>query len=1357
MSAISALKGYRTQFIYSLYFILSNQDKNYKFRLEGQEDLDILDESNSLVEIIQVKNLVGSLTQSDLITKDGTSFFKRVIELQSKSPSIKPTLVSFGSIGTELKSWKSTTGNLSSKEKKDIQKFSIKENDWKTLKQTVQFIEVNEDEICQKIISLLKEKYALIDPVTTAENILYWLSVVAEKQIIISQKELFTKVEAIGTYISERVAVTQSYNLVLKPLHQLDGTTSDVSKLKTEFYYGSSARYEHILNNIDVIRPALLNNLQELFRQSNVVVIQGASGQGKSTLAYRYAHDNSPSSLVYELSLQNDPLLSLQSIQAIVSITKGLSAPVLFLINVLPNSTEWLKIVREFADNAFVRFLVTIRHEDWYAAAINGIDFLHKDLELQLDRSEAERIYNSLNEKNEVLGYADFDEAWITFGEQGPLLEFVYSITQGESLKNKLVQQIGQIKKEAIDTNNFGQIELLRIISFADIYGARIDVAKLKGNSKDQFAVERFEKEYLVRQVNEKKHIVGLHPIRSNVIVDILFDEFITSKKDYVLRCILLMDDNDIYHFILKCFYHGNIQPGEFLPSLQTIHSLSWTAYYSLLRSLLWVGIRDYIIENKEPIDACYEKSGDSWYILTDIYHGNTVRPQQFYDLISEDYKTLSLDTNAKLSPKQNVYKYVTYLFNNVTLPNTDPSTNDCWGSLGGVMFWQKNILNNAKQIDCISEEDFELPFKTLDLERLSKLMLGMYYYNDFTNSIRLKHGHHFISRLKNFYKIPDLAISAQEIHINYIIDVLEKTEDVSVHDRVIEIIDLVRNAYPEKEKYNTQGHGHRLNLLASPVDDTRKSISADSLMLDEWVNLNSITIKQYEYTKRPKDWIEFMEHLSKWENSCIQIITDLNSALSSFFESNGEYKYIIPLVDNSQYSTKFSLKEPQSISDPLGLYVKKSVKNKRSLSFNDPNDKKKQHKLTSRHEAFFKSYREYRSAMENFITQSGLAVYHYLKNKQNKAHQIDENNERLTHVNLYSTIEELPTYLSQKKEKFQKYEATGNKTITKDLLYTTAVSWKQFLNRTGSWQKKVSAQKIKQLQLDFEAGILKKLKAIPKSVDYTVKYLCGTSTDDKAVFVINAENYAMFLIGIKDIYAILKDVIGSPDYTSLKQLMLQTNFSEFFFIPIANGRTINNHWYRFPLYVFRDKDFDQLAVHHWVLKPIDDRIISDLKLKTWESVIPKMIELKKLPEEFGRVRVLVEHLKDLAHFSSINLDEIGANIIQSHHVHVGGEIQKSMQSILDLLSALLDQFPFDEIKYSSDEFEKEYWGAIFNIKDHIFPTAKGDDEQYELLMNSEIVSAWAKRLETCSNSVGILNFLLQDKYIKAHIESLSA
>lgn len=102
MGAIFALKGYRTQFLYSLYKILSEYNNGYIFQPEGKfEDLDILDANNSYIEIIQIKNKSNPLVYSDLISKK-TSFFQRASNVLNHSPNVIVKLVSFNEISDEL-------------------------------------------------------------------------------------------------------------------------------------------------------------------------------------------------------------------------------------------------------------------------------------------------------------------------------------------------------------------------------------------------------------------------------------------------------------------------------------------------------------------------------------------------------------------------------------------------------------------------------------------------------------------------------------------------------------------------------------------------------------------------------------------------------------------------------------------------------------------------------------------------------------------------------------------------------------------------------------------------------------------------------------------------------------------------------------------------------------------------------------------------------------------------------------------------------------------------------------------------------------------------------------------------------
>ena len=70
-------KGFRLQALYALWRILRSTDDS-TFQPEGKEDLAVLDSTNNLLEVIQVKAYSSSLTLSSLKLGESNSFFKRV-------------------------------------------------------------------------------------------------------------------------------------------------------------------------------------------------------------------------------------------------------------------------------------------------------------------------------------------------------------------------------------------------------------------------------------------------------------------------------------------------------------------------------------------------------------------------------------------------------------------------------------------------------------------------------------------------------------------------------------------------------------------------------------------------------------------------------------------------------------------------------------------------------------------------------------------------------------------------------------------------------------------------------------------------------------------------------------------------------------------------------------------------------------------------------------------------------------------------------------------------------------------------------------------------------------------------------
>ena len=1340
MSAIGALKGYRTQFLFSLYYILSNFTQNYTFKLEGEEDLDVLDEQSDFMFAIQVKNLTKILSLSDILSENKTSFLRRYL---LKYPSATPVLVSFGPISGELRNWASSAKSISPAEYKLIKKYQITEKQWLSLKENTQFIEVEETAVITEILKLLKNQFQLIDPEPTAANILYWLQYMAEKQIPITAKDLFLKVQDFTLYESQSLSVAQQYGLVLKPLSRLSLDTLNNETLEEEFYKGTNARYEHILLDLDVSRMHLLHQITDNFSTTNVMIVKGASGQGKSTLAYRYAYHTSPQNLVFELNIQEDPLASQKAIQAIMSISKHLSIPILFLIHVKPNSTEWIKIVREFSGHSFLRFLITVRFEDWFKATAVGIDFLHKELEVSLDKKEAEAVYRILTQKNKNVAVPNFDEAWIKLGNNSPMLEFVYYITQGDSLRNRLKQQVLQLQNEDNQTTNYSQTEFLRIASLANSFGTKIDISKLDYGFNIQFLIERLEKEFIIKVSEGGKYISGVHLLRSEILSDILFDDFASSKNQYALKCLPVIADADGYIFLLHCFLHCLLTPDEVIAFCGKLPGLGWASYSNIQRSLIWVGIRNYIHTNSSILDECYETYGDGWILLIDIFHGNTHSAKKIADSLplGENFNTVSDSFNSRMSNKRLVYEYVEQFFNEIDPPDRIPSTETDWEGFSTTLFWLANTSNCAKPVIDISPDELRNAFDTLEVKKLAALMLGMYYYSEYYNNLRKELSHHFISRFQYKYNVAHVVI-ADDISADYIIDILNKEDQLSNNDSSMEIIDLLRQAFPDSIKFDAKGHGHRLQIIPLSHDDSQKGILVENLPLDNWVNINATTNRLYTFTKKPCDWPDYHDQIEHYKLGIQNLLKEFNGILGNFLSKKADYQELLKLVENANYPYTPTVKEPQSISDSLGIYFETQKKNA------DQQEAVIQIDLKTKYAELFKSQNGFHSGVENFIRQSGKALFARLNNVIDPAKDKDSDSERLSKINLYDAIENYKCYMKQRAVVFGNSFAGATNKILLETLSETAILWNAYLNsnRTGIYKSQLSLISLKE---DFEKRIIKSCKALSKSAGTTVQYIKNDSTSAKPVFIIDTQSPHSSLIAFKEVYIIVKEAVGSPDYTSLKYLMLRLWFSKFYFIQLTRGRMINNHWNEMPLYLFTATPFENLAIHNFVSQPVDIEVNKNLGLKNWNTIIPQLDDIQKLSGSFFKMRLLVEHLYDLNFFETVDLNEAGKSILKTAVKKAGYEIQESLQYILNYLTDLITLFPFNADTYKKEEVERAFWDCLISVKENIFPTDKGDEEDYTLELNISLIKNWIPRLELCTESWGMFLLLLYGKYIR--------
>lgn len=1337
MSGISAIKGFRTQFLYSLHEILTTQNTTLKYKLEGIEDLDKLDDQNHLVEVIQVKNLSSTLTLSDIISKKNTSFIKRLSEVKQKSTLVTGSLISFGNVSNDLTTWIGTKKTVSKREKKAIESYGLTMHEWIDLKQNLSIKTVNEEDLYKKVIDILKEQFPFIDPIPGIKILLYWLSFTAEKQNIITKTSVLAEIQSIGKYLSERIAVENQLGIYITPITSTGNKKSE-QQLKDEFYSGISARYDHILHSLDVVRRAPLINIEDGFYKNNIVIVQGASGQGKSALAYRFIKDFCPETLCYELNLQEDAVNTRLAITAINALAKELKVPAYFLINVNTNSVEWIKIVREFASEQHLRFLVTIRQEDWYKATSFGIEFNHTEIELSLDKIEAEQIYLKLNEQNIDLANSDFEEAWIKFGENGPLLEFVYSITKGTSLLNKLRQQVAQINKEQTPKGN-NTLELLRIIALSDTFGAKLSAKSFSSIANILDITNRLEKEYLIKFDNNGKYISGLHNLRSKILLTLLFDEVIICKKDYIAKCFQFISPSDVFIFSINCLQERLISPKEIVEHAHELPK-TWSVFYQLLRALVWAGACEYVENNILILEEAYLRWGDAWYLFIDFYFGQTLNIENFLsnldflpDSVIKDAKKI----NSRLSNKDEVFGYASSLFKALALPNVPPSNSEGWKGFGGTLFWLKNLpYPNEVTIDFSFDP---ISLQDIDAETISEVLLGLFYFQDIFSKKIEKLQELFNRKIQEEFNIPYFDVKSDEIKAVYISNPLSNEKNQSLHSYSVRIVNALRKAYPCKQKFTVSALGQHLQIIESDYDESKKSIPIENLPLYNWTALNALVIRRFEFRHSPKDWPEYFKELDLWESDIYNRIIKLNPILKKTISPGSHQKEEYEVIaSNIDYQKTRGLKKPQAILDPLGLYGSDKTSDEET---EEANDKHKTVKFYTKFDKFFKAKSKFENGIENFIKQSAQYLFDATKRALDNKHEINKNNLHISQVNLFEAVKYFPEFDSQKKLQFSKFYKISK--VDQHLILKSAFLYKNFINGNKGLQKVYTENNFyNQIKHDFEKRLIVLCKKHSMKPLFELKY--ANNIENKPIIFVHYSEPQHSLLGLHGAFNAIKEAIGEIEYTSLKQLMLSVSFEDFYILPTILGHTLNNSWYSLREYTFRKK-FDEVPSYNWVPKLINDSVKNTLGLLDWNVIAPKTIDALKFLGRYTKLQFLVQHLADLQEFETYELNKVGRAIFVTHATQFQEDVQQDFQYCIDFMAEIGKQYANDAVnKQSNDEF----WQTYIHIRNNIFPKEKGDEVDYQVTLNLDDFKVWAVRLNLCTNYILNFYYLICHRYI---------
>ncbi|RKN84040.1 hypothetical protein [Paenibacillus ginsengarvi] len=654
-----ALSGFSYQFLYSCYLILSESNENTTFHLEGIEDIDHYKCEVSSKGSTHIQLKYSTQKQDASFLKD---VLKNFLEAYLFDASHNFKLVYDFSIakGNLSKIFDNSLDESSTKYWKGIvQDIKTENSNWNWMGYSfdsfikkLSFEKQNKNDLSEKIEKLLIEKYDI-----TTGNIALFANGIKlcclekmERRESINQQQLNTIIQSIKDDISKG-SENRAHSWIKKLDFNISSCENDFS-----YYEGKKATPQDIVMQLPVRRINTEKEIEESIQNNRVTVIKASSGQGKTTMALQVAFNLCSEYAIYQLVWCNDSKELDNIVQYFKSRVKLGEKPLIVIDNLDSQTGEWNRLAQLLQEEVSYHYklLLTTREDDWYnySGNLSNVRSL-QIVKLVLNEQEAKSIFEVL-QKSQKLHQAitDWRSSWTKVSDKKLLIEYVYLLTHGEMISERIAHQISQINK-----TDYGRIkcEILRKVCFADICGIKVPVSKLVGSILETTnrdygdLLKSVENEFLIRVNTTEKYVEGLHPVRSQHIVDKLHEY--AEISDTALQVVKITDVtylpklfSNLPHLITnkKNFYSNIIE------ILWDANNMS--PYVLALKGLLSGGVTQYYVQNQSAFDDA-NNHGGLYLLSTDL--------NPFTQFEEFEFSVQTLSELIKITPDNANIKYL--------------------------------------------------------------------------------------------------------------------------------------------------------------------------------------------------------------------------------------------------------------------------------------------------------------------------------------------------------------------------------------------------------------------------------------------------------------------------------------------------------------------------------------------------------------------------------------------------------------------------------------------------------------------------------------------------------------------------
>ena len=904
MAVPDTLRGFRTQFLYTLYRVVVDNHPERTYIPEGVEDLDILEE-HTTIESIQVKNLKDSLSYSNLHSSGKkTSFFERGQTVLRDNANAILKLTSFGPISSQL----TEAHTLAKALKRDPK---ILNANISSLISSFVTERVDEDMLYDNIIENLKNTFPSFNGELEIRFLLQWISELAEKQQSLTLTQLHNQLLSFREVELRQKVSQDQLGIRVKRLFINDVLEKSNATLKEEFLKGVSARPSHIQGNVDLRRPMWLNQIDNAFSKQNVLVVHGVSGQGKSSLCYRYIKDFE----TFGFEIKDCNPSTFEEITATIQeISNGLKSHVLIYFDCQPGDRAWSKLVREFGGNQHVRILVSIREEDWQLSKhlINEYSS-YNEISLSLSEEEAYQIFQIYEPQSEKITFID---KWEELGENVPLLEFVYSITHGETLKSKLTNQYRSLSSEQ-------QQIVSSIIIPLYLGGVPTEETLLQNRSLNPLTLSTIlsslEEEYFTKNSTSYSDI---HPVRTSILKDIICN----GASEWLIRIGLCnlgrLRIKETARYIIHLFQEGmNLE--DFFERLDEMDNIPANLCYEIIKALLWKGCQNYVVKNASHIEGLSGIIDGFWPWMLPINYTDIDVTKSIHDIFKnhQNLYDAAKEISDKMDSQEKVFECIRQWLTNRTIKISQLKSYD-FEALGKLLY----ILHLEKLTSSIDTSNISIkPTTYLRSSEYAYLLLGLKSAEIHKDEWKSLEGL-FIKTFRDEYHVYSLAFRKHKIDSKILIDLRNGFEDEEVlkksvatrfiNKRVVRVCELLRMAFPNQSKYACELEAGEIGDI---MIDRVKSISRQNLPVDLMRLPRRMVCQIYEQDRRLENKRRYFEQTISARQKYLDLATSLLSIFKKWIKgerlsTNKVSRFIIMLESVRSLHT---IELPASIEDP--------------------------------------------------------------------------------------------------------------------------------------------------------------------------------------------------------------------------------------------------------------------------------------------------------------------------------------------------------------------------------------------------------------------------------------------------------